>query len=64
MTEKVPLTILDAVSFIKNKGMYQGLLNLLSKTKEESVKKDVLQFFGFLFENDFEEINSILQQIY
>lgn len=60
----MPLTIIDAVTFIKNKGIYVGLLNLLSKTKEDGIKKDILQFFGFLFENDFEEIDSILQQIY
>lgn len=47
--EGAPLTIYDAVSFLKNKGIYIGLLNLLSRTKDEAVKKDILRFYGFLF---------------
>lgn len=54
----------EAVSFLKSKGVYPGLLNLLFNSKDETVKKDILQFISFLFEYDHEDINEIIRKIY
>lgn len=63
-TESIPLTTLEVVHFIKTKGIYSGLLNQLSKQKEEAVKKDILEFIAFLLENDTDDINPIMKQVF
>lgn len=40
------------------------MLDLLSKTKDASIKKDILHFLGFLFESDFDDINGIISSAY
>ncbi len=49
---KPPETMFEAVTFLKSKGIYSALLNLLFSSKDESVKKDIFQFISFLFEYD------------
>jgi hypothetical protein len=51
------MTIFQAVEFVKEKQIYNGLLNLLFKSKDESVKKDILSFISFLFEYDSSDIS-------
>lgn len=40
------------------------MYNLLPKTKDSSVIKDILQFFAFLFENNKEDVKPIIRLIY
>ena len=59
-----PVTIYDAVAFLKTKNIYQTLLSIIEKTKSENTVKETLKLFSFLFEYDFDDINHILKPIY
>ena len=59
-----PVSIYDAVNYLKTKNIYQTLLQILENTKKESLIREVLNFMGFLFEHDFDDINDILRLTY
>ena len=63
-TENIPHTVSEAVSFVKAKGIYLSILGLLFKTKDDNGKKDILEFFTFLFDYDSEDVNPIIKEIY
>ena len=46
---EAPITIYDAVNFLKAKNIYATMLNILETTKNETLIREVLSFMGFLF---------------
>lgn len=61
---EAPLTMGEAITYIKKRNIYEKLLKLFSQAKQETTIKEFLNFFGFLFENDHENISGILKTIY
>ena len=59
-----PVSIYDAVTFLKSKKIYETLLSILQNSKNEALTKEILEFLSFLFEYDFDDINPILKPIY
>ncbi len=54
----------DIVEILKNCNIYENMLNLFTKSKNDDKLKNILAFLTFLFENDTQDVAKIVKIVY